>query len=445
MWVPRIASLGHEVIISAYWGLNGSSTNWTADGSTSYLVLPPGQDLYGNDILAEHCKRMRIEAVITLMDAWVLNRDMVRGLAKDGIPLLAWMPVDVGPLPWAGAHGLGAMDLDFLAGSPAFPVAMSRHGASRLEAAGIPRYGFVPHGVDTSVFRPVADRAATRRSLGLNVDLAGRFVIGIAAANLENTRKNMDSQFAAFSLFRRQHPEADAFLLVHSLPVGTGPALNLYELAAACGISEHISFSDPYQMQTSLVRPPDLSRWFGCLDVLSAAGSGEGFCIPIIEAQAAGTPVVVGDNSAMSELCGAGWRVKGEWLWNQAHRSWWNKPTVEGIARAYGKAWEARQAGAPMARLREKARKFALRYDADRVLTQYWKPVLADLESMTLAGQRRLDPVRDEVTARLAGAWNSGKLGDADLGERMARVLAARREADFGDLVADLPAEPEAA
>ena len=80
----------------------------------------------------------------------------------------------------------------------------------------------------------------------------------------------------------------------------------------------------------------------------------------------------------MTELCGAGWKVPvdpvDDLFWNRGHSSDWYRPRPKRIAAALEKAY--RDAG----KLRGKAREFALGYDADTVLHQYWKPVLESLE-----------------------------------------------------------------
>ena len=103
--------------------------------------------------------------------------------------------------------------------------------------------------------------------------------------------------------------------------------------------------------------------WHGVMDVLSNCSYGEGFGLAILQAQATGCPVVVTDFSSMPELCGAGWKVKGQRRWNWGHNAKWMTPSIPGITAAYERAWQ--HARDPQ--MREKARRFAVRFDADLV------------------------------------------------------------------------------
>ena len=120
-----MASLGHEVFISAFWGLTGASTEWNG-----HLVLPGGQDPYGSDIIVSHARYVKADLVITLMDVWPLDAGQIRSLRVDhGIPVAHWMPVDCDPL--------GAMDERHLKTTGAIPMAMSRFGQRMLAEAGL--------------------------------------------------------------------------------------------------------------------------------------------------------------------------------------------------------------------------------------------------------------------------------------------------------------------
>jgi len=80
----------------------------------------------------------------------------------------------------------------------------------------------------------------------------------------------------------------------------------------------------------------------------------------------------------MPELCGAGWIVNGEPVWHcipdGCGDSFWMAPFVGDIIEALRQAY-----GADRERLRLEARAFALDYDADKVLDEYWKPALEKL------------------------------------------------------------------
>ena len=398
-FVPRIQSLGYKMIIAAFYGIQGMALHWN-----DIPLLPCAADPYGNDIIGEHYRRTGASLLITLMDQWVLAPE-----ALQGMKVAHWMPVDCEPM--------GIMDRQNLQRSGAVPIAMSRYGQRALEAAGFKAL-YVPHGVPMQdTYRPVRDRAQARRDLGLPEDA---FIIGINSATKDTIRKSYPAQLRAFAEFRRRRPEVNALLLIHALPRAPG-ALDLNAIVEDQGIAQHVRFSDWYTYVTGQIQPPNLALWYNTLDVLSNATHGEGFGLPIIEAQACGTPPVVTQHSAMTELCGAGWLVDGEPFWNgqvsgiTGHNAWWKTPYAVGadmrkvyaeiralkeqgvdtdalavavagaeqrsIVDAYEQAYEEKLSGAAEKR-RQQARAFALDYDADTVLERYWRPVLKELAEM---------------------------------------------------------------
>jgi glycosyltransferase involved in cell wall biosynthesis len=116
---------------------------------------------------------------------------------------------------------------------------------------------------------------------------------------------------------------------------------------------------------------------YSAVDCLVNPALGEGFGMPIIEAQACGVPVVLADNTAMSDLCGGGWLVPCNPIWDETQKSWWGLVTVKELTAAMLKAF---QSGAKPGK---QAREFVVNeYDVDDVMTQHWKPALETLEGM---------------------------------------------------------------
>lgn len=348
--VPRLASLGHDVAISAFAGIQGTVTNWL-----QWPVFPGGIDPYGNDVLTGHARTFRADLVLTLMDAWVLSPQMMSGFNA-----ACWMPVDCTPL--------SAMDRGFLRESGAAPIAMSDHGRHELETAGF-RPFYAPHGVDTQVFAP-QDKATAREELGLPQDA---WVIGINAANLDAVRKGFPEAFAAFAMFRKNHPEA--LLLMHSHQTGPGSGCDLGDMIARLDISDAVRWSNPYQYTCGGFANADMARWYAALDLYSGCTYSEGFGLPLLEAAACGIPAVATSFSAMPQVAGPhAYFVSGDPFWNHRHRAWWCKPRVGEIAAAYEKAFSDEHD-------QGKIREHALGYDADKVFAEHWVSVIGKLEA----------------------------------------------------------------
>jgi glycosyltransferase involved in cell wall biosynthesis len=351
---PRLKKAGHDVAISAFYGLSGSAITWEG-----IPILPAGRMDFGPDVIVDHARNHGADVVITLMDFWKLApaADALRD-----VRVLAWLPVDCEPL--------GRPDRQTLLRSGAQPVAMSRFGQHMLQEQGFSAL-YAPHAVDTSVFKPPADRRALRRELGLDEF----FVIGICAANSDGIRKAWPEQLSAFAQFAVHHPEAR--LLIHSHMAGPG-GLPLAELAEALGIADKVIFSDQYALTSGLMTDAMMADWFGCLDLLSACSYAEGFGVPIMEAQACGVPVVSTEASAMPEITWD-YSVPGDPWWNPVHRAWWTRPDVNRIVSAYQQAFYAEEAAHGIGGVKDRVR-HAADYDIKRVVAEHWLPLLHRIE-----------------------------------------------------------------
>ena len=371
-FTPRIKAAGHDLAISAYYGIQGFMSQWRG-----IKVYPAYGKSYGTDTVIPHAVdhfgggegvSFREVAdkglIITLGDVWTFQQPLLSEMN-----VAAWVPVDHEDVPpmvvsWFVTHGV-------------VPIAMSRFGVAALQRAGLdPLY--VPHGIDTSIFRP-GDKAEARERVGLPEDA---FVVAMVAANVgrDSARKAFYEQILAFGELRKKHP--DAVLALHT-DVTSAQGVDIRHLLSDFPKDSYL-FTDQYQYKIgmSAEKVADIYR---AADILTNTSWGEGFGVPIVEAQACGTPVVVTDTTAMPELVGAGWKVPGEPMWHDSQAAWARRPFVSGIADAYEQAYD--QVDEHMS---ARAWAFAQDYDADHVMQEFWKPALERLE--TALDKRREEP-----------------------------------------------------
>ena len=185
LFTPYLAQR-YELAISAFYGLEGSPMRWEG-----IRLLPGAGGLFGNETLPAHAERFfgrpRDGIIVTLMDVWPLDPDVMRGLN-----LACWVPVDHKPVPPKVA--------EFFVRSEAMPIAMTRFGQHEQLGRLDPLY--CPHAVDCEILRP-RDRVKSR--YGAFPDDA--FVVGMVAANKgrPSAQVRFSQALLAFARFSSEH------------------------------------------------------------------------------------------------------------------------------------------------------------------------------------------------------------------------------------------------
>lgn len=356
--VPRLSRLGHPTAILAYYGIAGGLSVWNG-----IPLYPPHIEPHGQDVFGAHAVDWKADIGISLMDLWVCHPDRYPKLRY-----CPWFPVDQFPLPEM---------IRERARQAWQPIVMSRFGLRMAEDAEIDA-AYVPHAYDPHAYYPM-EQAAIRDALGVPRDA---FIVGMVAANVGNVqpRKAWHEQIEGFALFKKRHP--DALLMLHtSLGLfGEHQGVNIGRICEQNGLVlyKDVLVCDQYRYILGFDET-HMRATYNAMDVLLSVSRGEGFGVPILEAQACGTPVIVGDWTAMSELCFAGWKVdKADAMRERTMlESYWYVAQPGAIAETLEAAYDARGEK----QLRKAAVKGAKAYQVDEVARRYWKPLLTDMQA----------------------------------------------------------------
>jgi hypothetical protein len=134
----------------------------------------------------------KADITITLLDLWVYDPTAF----DPRVRFVPWFPVDQEPIPAVIAEKAKAELCLYC---------LSKFALAQCRNAGIEAY-YVPHGVDTAIFKP-CPRPEARERLEWNNDW---FIFGLVADNkgVPLNRKAFSQQIEAFARFHKLHPDS---------------------------------------------------------------------------------------------------------------------------------------------------------------------------------------------------------------------------------------------
>lgn len=362
MLAERLLRHGVDVAALSNYGLEGRIDKLKLDNG-EITHYPRGLTPYSGDVLKlyheDHVAGRKLpNYLFTLYDTWVyLDRTDL-----DEIDILSWVPIDHLTIP--------PKVLKWCEKDNVTPIAMSEFGFKLLKEQGIDAH-YIPHAVDTSVYKPTheIDGQPIREHFGLKRD---DFLVGMVAANKANGqvhRKAFAENILAFSLFRKEHP--NAYLYIHSEPTKSMGGFSILALMAACGLDKDaVLFPDGHKYRMGY-SDQEMAALYTGMDILLHASYGEGFGVPAIEAQACGTPTIASGWTACLELAGPdSYLVDGQPFWDEPQFSWYEIPSVPSITQALTKAAKRGRQEFP------ETIAFAKSYDVEAIWNAYWLPFL---------------------------------------------------------------------
>ena len=361
-------------------------------GKWSYqgvLIYPSGQDPWSEDVILNHYIDWRADLCISLKEPWVFQQ--IPNLAINFVPFAI---IDHDPVSPSITSRLRT----------AFKViAVSRFGQRQLKQADIPST-FIPHGCDTDVYKPL-DKAKCKKMWFTEPD---EFVVGIVAMN--RSRKQIPRMMRGYRKFLDDNPDLKSHLTLWSNiqpvksekyedAIGLGVAdvgVNLLPEIMQLGLGEAVKWPDAKLIREGIPEWTNENGWnmvtlYNSFDVLLLCSGGEGFALPLIEAQSVGCPVVTTDYAAGPEQVGAGLTVPcSDYAIINTPGTRYGLADVDKMAEALTKIMNA-----DPEKLAKKARAFAERYDWRRVIGAYWQPFLMECE----------DELYPRITAEGVSSW----------------------------------------
>jgi len=331
------------------------------------LIVPSGDDPWGEDVVMERYTELQADMLITLKEPWVFQR-----IPRLGLNFVPMVPIDHQPVSQLLLANL----------KTAFKViTISRVGQWELRNNNLDSE-YIPHGC-SDVFKYYPERKAEWRKMWFfDPD---EFVVGIVAMN--RARKMIPQMLRGYARFRELNPDVKSHLMLWTnIYAATSPEMREAGVADVgvyllpeilqLGLGESVRWPEAKIIAEGI---PDWSEqgWnmvnlLGIFDVLFGCTGGEGAGMPFLEANACGVPCITTDYAAGPEYVGPGYTIP------------WKEYVIydtPGVRRPLADIDEMANTltkilNADPEKLARKCVRFAENFRWKKIIEEYWKPFL---------------------------------------------------------------------
>jgi glycosyltransferase involved in cell wall biosynthesis len=271
-------------------------------------------DQYGYHSYESVVEKVKPDVVLVIGDEWMIRHYQER--PRD-YKLVAYVPIDGQPMMHSWAQTFRGFDELVLYGDFGEQVVRAIDKSVKISK--------IPHGVDLETFKRLPAEARVKCREMIAPDADSKFIVGCVARN--NVRKQIPRLLKAFKQFidswtacqscghvshgmvpkcsacgatkdslRHGKGAKNAMLYMHMSPEDPAghkliPLIHRFELNGYVGLPENM-------MVGKGVSDEQLNMFYNAFDVFTLPTGGEGWGLPILEAMAAGVPVLVTDYSA---------------------------------------------------------------------------------------------------------------------------------------------------
>ena len=333
-----------------------------------YKLYPRiGDNAYGFDMTEYYLRTLNPDYFITLCDIGLQNGYIspIRDSKWRGkwIAYCAYDTESWNPNFFTPAH------------TPDAVVAMSKFAQKVITENSGGDIKYIPHGVDTTIFKPLV-----REKIKESSELP-KFVVGAVGRN--QIRKMWSKTIEGFGKFAEG--KDDVLLLMHTEPNPETPASeprtdagwSILDLLVKHKLNGKAKFTitNPSVTGRYQVGPKQMNVYYNMMDVFGFLTGGEGFGLPSLEAQSAGSVLATTNYTTGPELCGDhGYLVDVASKWTGSIGIEWAIANTD----HYAKILEELYSNADKLKEKQKqARKFAVEnYDWETKVCPMWIDLL---------------------------------------------------------------------
>jgi glycosyltransferase involved in cell wall biosynthesis len=262
------------------------------EGLKVYPASAGNGDVFGVDKFFQILQQVRPDVCFILNDVWIgmeygaKIKEFKTDNPEAKTMFVLYTPIDAENIKPMFVEGISPYDK---------VITYTNFGKTQLELGGYKgKIDVVPHGVDTSVFKPM-DKKEVRKAMNIGVD---DYIVLNVSRN--QPRKKLDLFFFIFSEWvKRYNLPPNVRCYYHGALRDVG--IDIMQWVEYLGIQDRLVISNPNLTANRGLSEQSMNMVYNSADVFFTTTAAEGWGLPIAEAMSTGVPAILPNHSALPE------------------------------------------------------------------------------------------------------------------------------------------------